>query len=287
MTLSLLTCRHCKASAESGEWKLAGKVIGKSRPSAVGQCNKRLASPPRWLLALGLVRQLSPGVPNHLCDPLIGVRMQVTLSEFLNRLFSDGRVRVSRPAKISDAELRTADETLSEFEQEYRRELPDAPPPICLPAARWAAAMFYRACQFVAFRDSGEEIMAQTMALACPCGDPPSVHYSVDLTFRYLPSLVKMARSAAPSDPLLTYLARWTVEWPLSSVGMAVAGAIEIGPWTSDRCLMGLYVDRVIARGDASRLTDPQVREAVRQALGPFSELAPKMAAAIANGTTP
>jgi hypothetical protein len=109
----------------------------------------------------------------------------------------------------------------------------------------------------------------------------------VDLTFRCLPSLVKMARSAAPSDPLLTHLARWAVEWPLSSVGMAVAGAIEIGPWTSDPCLLGLYVDRVIARGDASRLTNLQVREAVQQALGLFPELAPKMAAAIANGTTP
>jgi hypothetical protein len=147
--------------------------------------------------------------------------------------------------------------------------------------------MFYRACQFVAFRDAGEEIMAQTMAVACPHGDPPSVHYSVDLTFRYLPGLIKLARSASQRDPLLTHLARWAVEWPLSSVGMAVIGPVQIGPWARDPCLLGLYVDRVIERCDASRLSDEHVREAVQQAVGLFPELAPKMAAARANGATP
>jgi hypothetical protein len=213
--------------------------------------------------------------------------MQVTLSEFLNCLFSDGRVRVPGLAKISDEELQAADETLSAFEQEYRQDLPGTPPPVCLPAARWGATMFYRACQFVAFRGAGEEMMAQTMAIACPQGDPPSLHYSVDLTFRHLPGLVKLARGASQSDPLLTHLDRWAVAWPLSSVGMPVAGPVQTGDWAQDPCLLALYVDRVIARGDASRLSDPHVREAVQQAVGLFPELAPKIAAAAANGATP
>ena len=120
--------------------------------------------------------------------------MQVTLPEFLNCLFAEGRVRVPRPAEIPDRELRAANGVLAEFEREYRQELPGTPPPLGLPAARWAAAMFYRACQFVAFRDAGEEVMARTFAVACPPGEPPSVHYSVDLTFRYLPGLVKLRR---------------------------------------------------------------------------------------------
>ncbi len=212
--------------------------------------------------------------------------MQVTLSEFLSSLFRDGRVRVPRLAGIPDKELRAADGVLSAFEQDYRQELPAAPPPLCLPAARWAATMFYRACQFVAFRDTDEQIMAQTMAATCPHGDPPAVHYSVDLTFRYLPGLVKLARSASQRDPLLTHLARWAVQWPLSSVGMAAIGPVQIGPWATDPCLLGLYVDRVIAACDTSRLTDRQVQEAVQQAVGLFPELAPKMAAS-SKGATP
>lgn len=210
--------------------------------------------------------------------------MQVTLSEFLTCLFRDGRVRAARPAEISDKELRAADEVLRAFEQEYRQDLPATPPSLCLPVARWAATMFYRACQFVAFRDTGEEIMAQTMAATCPHGDLSSVHYSVDLTFRYLPDLVKLAQNASQADPLLAHLASWAAQWPLSSVGMVVAGPVQIGPWARDPCLLGLYVDRVIAHCDASRLCDRHVRDAVRQAIGLFPELAPKMAAASANG---
>ncbi len=219
--------------------------------------------------------------------------MPVTLSEFLNRLFRDGRVRVPRPAGISDTELRAADGVLSAFEQEYRQELPATPPPpppLCLPAARWAATMLYQACQFVAFRDADEETVARTLAVACPHGDPAAVHYSVDLTFRYLPGLIKLARSASERDPLLAHLARWAVQWPLSSVGMADVGPLQIGPWARDPCLLGLYVDRVIALRDASRLSDPQVRDAVQQAVGLFPELAPELApqmAAGAKGATP
>ena len=149
---------------------------------------------------------------------------------------------------------------LSVFEQEYRQELPATPPPVCLPAARWAATMFYRACQFVAFRDADEEIMARTMTVACPHGDPPSVHYSVDLTFRYLPSLVKSGAKCFATGSATDASCPWAVEWPLSSVGMAVSGPVQIGPWARDPCLVGMYVDRVIACCDVSRLTDPQVR---------------------------
>ena len=40
----------------------------------------------------------------------------------------------------------------------------------------------------------------------------------MDLTFRYLPDLYKLARNAAQQDVLLTHLARWAVDWPLSSL---------------------------------------------------------------------
>jgi hypothetical protein len=208
--------------------------------------------------------------------------MHLTLTRFLNSLFNEGRVRVSRPAEISNKELSEADEALSMFERVYRQELSAMPPPLSVPAARWAAVTLYRACQFVAFRDVGEDMIARTMGVCCPEGDPPAIHYSVDLAFRYLPDLYKLAQAAGPQDPLLARLGRLAVEWPLSSVGMTGIGPVRIDPWAYDRCLSALYIDRVIARGDVSRLDDPCVCEAVQQAVGLFPDLAPRMAAASA-----
>lgn len=206
--------------------------------------------------------------------------MHVALSEFLNDLFNEGRVQLSRPTEISHAELQEADKVIVAFEQNYRRELPAIPPLLCLPASRWAATVFYRACQFAVFRDVGQEIISQTMAVPCPEGDPPAIHYSVDLTFRFLPDLFKLAKSASLDDPLLMQLMRLAVRWPLSSVGISGIDKIETYSWEKHPALLTLYVDRVIARSDVSRLSNPTVREAIQRALGVFPDLAPKMAVA-------
>jgi hypothetical protein len=231
--------------------------------------------------------------------------MPVTLSAFLTALFADGRVRVPAPGPLSEAELSEAEDTLAGFEVPYRQELPGTPPPLSLPAARWGAAMFYRACQFVAYRDVDAERIAEVLESGdeksvagspeeryfrgakgdnqrdIARGELPSLHYSVDLTFRYLPDLVKLAKIAAEQDPLLDQLLRWGAEWPLSSVGMALPAAPVIDGFAGDGCLLRLYVDRILARRDTARLADRRVREAVRQALGAFPELAPEMAAAV------
>jgi hypothetical protein len=208
--------------------------------------------------------------------------MHVTFPEFLSNLYSSGRVRVGRPEEIAEEELRGADSAIAAFETQYRRDLPGEPPEVCMPAARWAAMMVYRACQFAAFREIPEAAVVQSLSLACPEGDPPSVHYSVDLSMRFLPDLVKLARSAAERDPLVTQLAALAAQWPLSSVGVAGVGTVDVEPLVGHPCLLGMYVDRVIARRDTARLSDPRVCEAVRRALGLFPELAPEMAVAVA-----
>ena len=52
----------------------------------------------------------------------------------------------------------------------------------------------------------------------CPGPVAADVHYSVDLVFRFLPDLLKFARSSSDQDPLLEYIVRWLHEWPLSCV---------------------------------------------------------------------
>ena len=92
--------------------------------------------------------------------------MRVTLSQFLERLFEEGRVTVSAPEPVPADELRAAERTLAALEAVYRLDLPGEAPPLSLAAARWAAVSLFHACQFVAFRNAGEEMIAA--ALGCP-----------------------------------------------------------------------------------------------------------------------
>jgi hypothetical protein len=208
--------------------------------------------------------------------------MHPTLAAFLDRLFIDGRVRVARPNDdTSEKELRAMDEVLMAFETQYRQDLPGTPPPLAHEAARWGAVMLYRACQFAAYRDLGEAEIAHALGAACPGDDSPATHYSVDLTFRYLPDLVKLARSTAEGDPLMSRLAHWAEQWPLSSVGIADAKPSQVEAIVNHPCLLRLYVDRIMARRDTSRLANPRVRDCVRESLGMFPEMAPEMASCL------
>ena len=66
--------------------------------------------------------------------------------------------------------------------------------------------------------------------------------------------------------------------WPLSSVGVANLGTVDPPPFVHHDCLLQLYVDRIIASKDRSRMNDPVVREAIRAAIGLYPELAPEIA---------
>jgi len=205
----------------------------------------------------------------------------VTLPEFLEELFAEGRVTVREPTQLTPDELRAADDVLNERQRVDRLELPEDVPPYQSRAGLQAAAHFYQACQLAVFRDLGAEAIA---ALAkCEPDDwaHAGVHYSVDLTFRYLPDLVRIAQSAAADDPLVELLIKWCYRWPLSSVGVQRVGDVNIEPIVASPGLMQLYVDRIIAREDFGRTASAPVRNAVRHAFGLYPRLAPKFSDAV------
>lgn len=207
--------------------------------------------------------------------------MNTTLAAFLEALFAEGRVHVAPPAEIDLQGLGAADAVLAQTERQYRQELPGMPPRLAPESARWAAVMLFRACQFVVFRDLGEEEMDRAFQPECPGGDSVETHYSVDLTFRYLPDLLRLARSSAEGDPLVKRLRHWADRWPLSSVGISGTQPAPVEAVVSHPSLLCLYADRVIASGDVSRLVDSRVRQRVAESLGAFPDLAPAIAAAL------
>ena len=205
----------------------------------------------------------------------------MSLSRFLASILNEGSATIPPPSPLPEPEQRDAQDLLREFEQQYRLELPDEPPPLDVSSATWATIQFYRASQFVVFRDVSAADVDQALSADSPNTSSPSIVYSVDLVFRFLPDLVKLARSASEDDPLHRHLMRWAREWPLSSVGMPNLDNLNVEAFIEHPCLRKLYVDRILAKRDFSRLSSSQVRDEIQQVLGAHSELAPDVAEAL------
>jgi hypothetical protein len=210
------------------------------------------------------------------------------LASFLSELFEHGRVRVEEPIPTKTglrpppADDRAAAEArLRERDAAVRLEFPGEAPAFEPQLALWGAEQFFRACQFAVYRDVPAEVIDVILTLPCPAADAAAQYYHIDLTFRFLPDLARLARTASANDPLCERLHEWANRWPLSSVGIP-----GVEPDAADRAwehagLLRLYVDRVVALRDTSRLIDPRVRRALRTALGCHDRLAPQLAEAM------
>ena len=209
------------------------------------------------------------------------------VQEFYEALLLDGRLHLRSEGLPAAEELDSATRFLLQQEQTSRRSLAGDPPAPEMTAVRWAAGAFYRAAQFVVYRDLNEDALKRDLSVPCPGPGSPTVSYSVDLSFRFLPELIRLARAASENDPLTTRLMIWASEWPLSSIGVKGVSAVSTDAFIEDASLRALYVDRLIATEDIQRLEDPRVREAVQRALGAYPELAPGIAAALDSSTVP
>lgn len=172
-------------------------------------------------------------------------------------------------------------DVVREWDAAQRRELAFSAPELSLAAAEWAAVRLYRGCQALICRDVAPQDLQRFLAEPCP--EPPGAvaAYSVDLVFRFLPDLVKLARRVERGDPLVVELLKLAHDWPLSSVGIAEIGDVDAAPLLAHPSLRQLYVDRIFTADDTARLNDPAVRQAARASLGIFPELAPAIAAAL------
>ena len=204
------------------------------------------------------------------------------LSTFVEDLIGGRPLRVGPPAAPNDADLQQALATVVEFERQTRFDLPGEAPAIDPHAARWSLVSLYLAASLVIHRDVNATEIDQLLRKPQLDHTKPEVHYSVDLTMRFLPSLMQFAKSASSDDPLVKRLQQWARDWPLSSVGMKDVGAVDIAHLRTSKTLMRLYVDRIFHTEDTSRLADPHVQAAAAAVLGNYQNLNPKIASALA-----
>ncbi len=209
----------------------------------------------------------------------------MSLSHFLVALAETGQVAVS-PEFVED-EDGDVGAVLLEMDRVTRLNLAGSAPEFVPDAASWAARLLYRSCQFLVCRDVDGGILTTALREPCPMAHSPGTDYSADLALQYLPDLIHMARQVASGDPLVQQLLIIAREWPLSSVGVRGLEAVSVENFISDAALRQLYVDRILAREDVSRLGDSRVAQAVREALGAFPELCHTVAEQLEVPTAP
>lgn len=198
-----------------------------------------------------------------------------SLGLFWRSLVEDGRVGIFSADPPTADDLPGLHRFLAEYDADRRLHLAHSAPPLDPAAAEWACTILFRACQFLVIRDIEADVVSGELAKPCPGGISAPVLYSVDLALSHLGVVLKLADRIAADDPLTTGLRNLARAWPLSSVGIPDVGAIDVQGILSDKCLTALYVDRIIAHVDQSRLDDPLVARRVAAALGGYPELAP------------
>lgn len=190
--------------------------------------------------------------------------MSASLPEFLERLLHEGRVTVGpRIEPGPDDGDRAAAILRRAFEDEV---LNLAGPPLefdgatALKAAGWT----WRACRLLPDRAVGIETIEEMLPRLKP-PPRPAAHLSADVSFRYLPSLLRRARSIAPDDPIARLLVETLRLWPLSGALADVdQPPITAVDFQGHPGLKRLYLERLVAADrDASAWApdDPEARD--------------------------
>jgi len=206
----------------------------------------------------------------------------VSISLFLKAMGEGGVVTVPPVgeglARGDEGEVRAI---IKAMDAGARAEVAYGAPALVMEVARWAAERLYRACQFLVYREVEAELVRAGCAVACPGAASPEVCYSADLVLRHLGEVYALARGVAREDPLVEGLMALARAWPMSSVGMAEVGRVDVSGFIGHAGLRRLYADRVIEAEDVARLDHPAVVAAVREAVGAFPEIAPGISKAV------
>lgn len=203
------------------------------------------------------------------------------MHRFLRALADQGRVQVEVGGTLPPCDA-PALAALAALDAATREDLPGTAPPLDLASAAAAANLLYRACRFLLDRTASPAQIEGELQANELRGDDAATVYSVDLTLRYLPDLSRLAAGLAAGDPLVAALQGLGAGWPLSSVGMRLPSPPLLPDCLHTHAsLRGLYIDRILAARDTTRLDVGWVRMAIRGALGEHRQLAPAIAAEI------
>lgn len=195
------------------------------------------------------------------------------LTSFIRDLLEKGQVTVAgQLIQFAEEDTQQSIVLLNRYYEEDKLEMPLEAPEFSPEAALWGARYLYHAIQFAMLRDLGEEQVKEHLT-DFQGQITPETMYSADLTLRYLPDLLKLAKGLAPDDVLVTSLKHTLSQWPFSSVGLE--GMEESNPDVvlENPSLAYAYIDRIIKSKDLKRAGNEQLAGLIREVLGAHTQL--------------
>lgn len=195
------------------------------------------------------------------------------LGDFLEQLSNRGDILLASREPPTPEERVGAVGPLRAWDRQERDRLGHPLPSLREEDALAALVVLYRACQLLVYRDLPEEAVAEAFAEAPPPSTEPEAVWSVDLSYRYLPDLARLAVGLSPGDPLVAAIREQAARWPFSSVGMEAGAAGGIDSVLVHPGLRRIFLDRVVAAGDRGRAGRPEVAFLLREEAGAYAEL--------------
>jgi hypothetical protein len=192
------------------------------------------------------------------------------LTSFLQDLLATGSITLSGQPAFEAADLAAAEKLLREYHAEDSLDLPHTAPAFEAAAALWAAQYLYHTGVLAVVRELDEAAIA-THLPDFGGEATPAASYSADLSLRYLPDLLQLAKGLAPADALVARLRDTARQWPLSFVGHEPADAGAEAILLAHPALRGAYLDRIIRAQDRARASQPHLVPLVQAALGAYS----------------
>ena len=213
-------------------------------------------------------------------------------ASFLHQLFSSGEIALGGLDEPNAESIAEAMNVAREFVLRYRQTLPHEAPLLDEQAFQWAAINLYCGAQFIVHREVPAENVSVALGEPFPQPRTPSVQYSVDVIYRFLPDLNRFAKSASQDDPVCAAIETWSHDWPLSSVGMKKSQPYDPIRLTPNEleimkhpALRQLYIDRMILEGDSSRMQVHEICSAVEASVGIHRQLAGRLFESVAIAT--
>ncbi|MCR5890956.1 hypothetical protein LRS06_24850 [Hymenobacter sp. J193] len=190
------------------------------------------------------------------------------LTAFLHDLLTTGGVTLAgQLGPFEPDDLHAADIALRAYHAEDVLELPHAALAFDAPSGLWAALFLYHSVQLAVRRELDEAVIGQ--CLTDFAGEiTPEAIYSADLTFRYLPDLLRLAKGLAPGDALVSRLLTVARQWPFSFVGTAPDATEAEAAVLAHPVLRQAYIDRIIQLKDRARASQPHLVPLVQAVLG-------------------